>query len=81
MDDIHRFTAYLVPMKENFTDVSTLLRVADMFKEYTLDDAESYQIGERFSNIVFLRNGSRYTLQYDTAYLVDQLVSVTIEPV
>lgn len=71
----------VIIFKETFTDQQSLKRFNTMFQTCTLDDAESFEIGERFSNIVFLRNGSRFTFNYDTAYPVDQLISVSVEPV
>lgn len=76
MTEYNKFAAYLVPMKETFTDPATLLRVKDMFKEYTLDDADSYDLGEPWCSIVYLRNGSKYTLKY----YYDKLTGVVIEP-
>lgn len=62
-----------------FTDAATLRRAREMFASYSLDDAESFTIGERYSRIVFNRNGSRYTLCYDDAYEYDKLVCVIVK--
>lgn len=63
----------------SFTDAATLRRAREMFASYSLDDAESFTIGERYSRIVFNRNGSRYTLCYDDAYEYDKLVCVIVQ--
>lgn len=47
-------------------DPAQLERIKEMFKNYTLDDALSYEIGE---SVTFERNGSLYTLYYENDLL------------
>ena len=54
-------------ISEYTTDSAQLERIKKMFKNYTLDDAVSYEIGK---SATFERNGSFHTLHYENDLLV-----------
>ena len=54
-------------ISEYTADSAQLERIKKMFKDHTLDDAISYEIGK---NVTFERNGSFHTLHYEKDLLV-----------
>ena len=60
-------TSWIVRIPEYTTDSAQLERIKKMFKDHTLDDAISYEIGK---NVTFERNGSFHTLHYENDLLV-----------
>lgn len=60
-------TSWIVRIPEYTTDSAELGRMKNMFKDYTLDNAVSYEIGK---NVTFERNGLLHTLHYENDLLV-----------
>lgn len=60
-------TSWIVRIPEYTTDPAELERMKNMFKDYTLDNAVSYEIGK---NVTFERNGLLHTLHYENDLLV-----------
>ena len=54
-------------ISEYTADSAQLERIKKMFKDYTLDDAISNEIGR---NVTFERHGSFHTLHYENDLLV-----------
>lgn len=54
-------------ISEYTTDSAQLERIKKMFKNYTLDDAVSYEVGK---SVTFEHNGSLHTLHYENDLLV-----------
>ena len=60
-------TSWICRISECTTDPAQLERMKNIFKNHTLDDAVSYEIGK---NVTFERNGLLHTLHYENDLLV-----------
>ena len=60
-------TSWILQIPEYTTDSAQLERIKKMFKDCTLDDAVSYEVGK---SVTFERNGSLHALHYENDLLV-----------